>query len=58
MTAKRQTWHEVHHPVRVLLRRARRAAWDDCATEAFERGLIHDVALAELLERNPYKEIP
>jgi hypothetical protein len=49
--------HE-HHPVRVLLRRARRNAWEDCAREAFDRGLIRESALARLLDLNPWKESP
>ena len=33
-------------------------AWDACATEAFERGLLHDAFTEEMVARNPYREQP
>lgn len=31
-------------------------AWDECATESGERGWMHDYAVTEMQERNPYRE--
>lgn len=31
-------------------------AWDECATESGERGWMHDYAVTEMWERNPYRE--
>lgn len=55
-TTTSMTTDHARHPVRVLLRRARRHAWDDAINEAFERGLLHEEALIELTERNPWKD--
>lgn len=30
-------------------------AWDECATESGDRGWMHDYAVTEMQERNPYQ---
>ena len=30
-------------------------AWDECATESEDRGWMHDYAVNEMQERNPYR---
>lgn len=44
------------HPVRVLIRRARRHAWDDAVNEAFGRGLMREQDRADLLASNPWRD--
>lgn len=38
-----------------MIRDAKAEAWDECATEAFGRGLLHDADLEEMVARNPYR---
>ena len=33
-------------------------AWEECAKESHALGWLHDWALSDLLERNPYRSIP
>lgn len=41
-------------PIGSHIRQALARAWNACATEAFERGLLHDAAAEEMAGRNPY----
>ena len=41
---------------RVARREGQAEAWDECATESGERGWMHDYAVTEMQERNPYRE--
>lgn len=56
MSAKADPLLHERHPVRVLLRRARRHAWDDAVTDAAARGLLDTDGLAQMLASNPWRE--
>lgn len=39
-----------------VIRKAKADAWEECAQEAYDRGMLHDITFEDIQTLNPYRQ--
>ena len=59
---KAQNWNHTfaqqleEHSLAELIRMAKADAWEECAQEAYDRGMLHDITFEDIQTLNPYRQ--